>query len=363
MLTPWAQRCFTPSLPFTHRFIVPRQRRRLPAPRTPRVHRPPLSRMGLRPQVPQHVVPGPPLALRPQRRHVHRRHHDLLARPGVGLGQYPPVVIHHHAAARPRERRVVVRRRRLVRRHDVGYVFQRPTTVHHRPPVHRRRRAPRVHVRRHPHQHLRTAQRQLADRLGKEPVVTDRRPDLADLGINHREHLVRVARQVVRAGVDLPRYPRVHLAVAGKQAVWADQARRVEHMAGEPRITLQEAAGLDERPVVAAEAVVAVGVLVGDRHGQLVVQFLGRLVDRGGVGELGEDDQPHVPERPVADHRPRRPSSACARRWPRSRSGASGSAGRSDRRRRGYEGWACGTKCRPARGDDLLDRVGRDGLR
>ena len=167
--------------------------------------------------------------------------HDLLARAGVGLGQDAAVVVDDHAPARPGERRVVRQARPLVRGHDEGDVLQRPAAVDDRPPVHRRRRAPRVHVRRDADQHLRPLQRQLADRLGEEPVVADRAADRADLGLGHREHRLRVAGEVVRAGVDLPRNPRVDLAVLVEQPVRADQAGGVEDAPGILAVHLQEA--------------------------------------------------------------------------------------------------------------------------
>ena len=120
----------------------------------------------------------------------------------------------------------------LVGRHHVGDVLQRPAAVDDRPPVHRRRRAPRVHVGRHADQHLRPLQGQLADRLGKEPVVADGHAQPADLGLDHREHVLGVTGDVVRAGVDLPGNPRVGLAVLRQQPVGADQAGRVEDVAG-----------------------------------------------------------------------------------------------------------------------------------
>ena len=196
----------------------------------------------------------------------------------------------------------MLRARALVRRHHEGGVLQRAAPVHHRPPVHRRGRAPRVHVRGDADQHLRALKRQFADRFGEQPVVADRAPEHADLGVRDRERVLRVAGDVVRAGVDLPRQPRVNLPVLVQQSLRADQARRVEHAAGIFRIHFQEAAGLHVDAQVAGLLVVARGVLVRDRHREPVGQFRDRLVDRGRVPELREHDEFHVAERPVADH-------------------------------------------------------------
>ena len=72
---------------------------------------------------------------------------------------------------------------------------------------------------------------------------------------------------------------------------------------GHLRIDLQERPGLDVDPPLPRLRDVAVGVLVGDRHGEPVDQLVDRLVDRRGVGELGEDDELDVEERLVADDR------------------------------------------------------------
>ena len=76
-----------------------------------------------------------------------------------------------------------------------------------------------------------------------------------------------------------------------------------------PGIDLEERPGLDVDAPLPRLLDVAVGVLVGDRHGEAVAQLVDGLVDRGGVGELGEDDELDVEERLVADdgavdHRP-----------------------------------------------------------
>ena len=62
--------------------------------------------------------------------------------------------------------------------------------------------------------------------------------------------------------------------------------------------------GLDVDSPLPRLAGVAIGVLVGDRDGQPVAQLVDGLVDRGGMGEFGEDHELHVEERLVADHRP-----------------------------------------------------------
>src|SRR5207237_1094816 len=75
-------------------------------------------------------------------------------------------------------------------------------------------------------------------------------------------------------------------------------------MAGEMTIALQEAAGLDVYAVLLCLLMIALGVLVGDRHGKLVEQFLDREVDWRGVGKLGKDDQPNGREWGVAQNGP-----------------------------------------------------------
>jgi hypothetical protein len=67
------------------------------------------------------------------------------------------------------------------------------------------------------------------------------------------------------------------------------------------RVHFEEAAGLDVDAQLARLLVVAVGVFVGDRDREPVAQLLDGLIDRGRVGELGEHDELHVAEGPVAD--------------------------------------------------------------
>ena len=84
----------------------------------------------------------------------------------------------------------------------------------------------------------------------------------------------------------------------------------------------------------------AVGVLVGDGHGQLL-QRARRAVAKTGrrVRELGEDDEPHGQERRGSRHRGVDHREHAVGVGPHLRDGRSGSAGRSGRRRRS-SGWA-----------------------
>ena len=107
---------------------------------------------------------------------------------------------------------------------------------------------------------------------------------------------VGVVREVVRAGVNLPRDPRIHFAIAVENAIGRNQARRVERMAGEPRIGLYKAARLNEYAVLFAKAVIAVGVFVRNWHRQLIEQFFCGFIYRCGVREFGKCNQLHIAE-------------------------------------------------------------------
>ncbi len=232
--------------------------------------------------------------------HVEGGEDDLLPRSRVGLGQQAAVVVDHHRAAGPGERRVVLEAGGLVGGHHVGDVLHRSAAVDQRPPVHRRRCPPRIHVGRDPDQHLGAVGGQLAQGLGEQPVVADGDPQVADLGLGHRKHLLVVAGDVVGAGVHLPGDPGVHLAVPGEDAVGADQAGGVEHHFAVLVVALEEGAGLDVDAVLACLLLVALGVLVGDLDRQLVVELAGGGEDRRGVRELGEDHQLDGNDRSVA---------------------------------------------------------------
>ena len=56
-------------------------------------------------------------------------------------------------------------------------------------------------------------------RLGKQPVVADGAAEAADRRVDDRKERLVVAGDVVRAGVDLVRDPRVHLAVLARDPV------------------------------------------------------------------------------------------------------------------------------------------------
>ncbi len=193
--------------------------------------------IGFGPQVGKEIMAAAALPLGPQRGQIDRADDDLFAGPGIGLGQDAAVEIDDHAAAGPRERGIIARRSLPDWPPRRRRSFRRPAPVEERPPVQRGRCAPRVHVGRDPDQDLRAGQRQGTDRLGKQPVVTDRRAQAADLGLDNGKQRLVVARQVVRTGVHLPGEPGIHLAIPAQEPVRPDQAGRVEDGARPPGIT------------------------------------------------------------------------------------------------------------------------------
>src|SRR5262249_62367806 len=109
-------------------------------------------------------------------------------------------------------------------------------------------------------------------------LASGRRQD-ADLGLGHRKERLAVTGYVVRTRVDLPRNPRMHLAIAIEQTVRPDQAGRVEDVSRIVVIPFEKARGLDVDAVLPGLVVVAVRMLVGDRHGEAVEQFIDPPVD------------------------------------------------------------------------------------
>src|SRR5437867_2110719 len=95
----------------------------------------------------EHIVPPAALTLAAEGGKIDRTDDDSLAGTALGLREDAPVVVDDHAPAGPTERRVVAQRARLVGGDDEGKVFDRARAVDQRPPIHRRLRAPRVHVR------------------------------------------------------------------------------------------------------------------------------------------------------------------------------------------------------------------------
>src|SRR5947209_1698942 len=138
-------------------------------------------------------------ALVPERGDVNGRDDDSLARPRTRLGEHAPVEVYDHAAARPGVRGVVLQARALVGGDDVGRVLNGAAAVDDSPPVHRRRRAPRVHVGGDTNQDLRAVRGELADGFGEKPVIADGAADATDLRVGDGEQRLVVALYVVRA--------------------------------------------------------------------------------------------------------------------------------------------------------------------
>ena len=82
-----------------------------------------------------------------------------------------------------------------------------------------------------------------------------------------------------------------------------DQTGRVEHDAGPARIGFEHRAALNVDVVLARFGGKAIGVLVRDRHRELVEQLRDRREHRRGVRELWEHDEPHRQERRAAGDR------------------------------------------------------------
>src|SRR5262245_14007993 len=107
----------------------------------------------------------------------------------------------------------------------------------------------------------------------------------------------------MRARVNLPRNPRVDLAVLVKQAFRSDKTRGVEYMPRILWIGFEEAAGLDKSVSFLGLAEVAVRVLIRNRNRELVQKFLWCQIDRSRMGKLRENDESHVAEWLVPDDR------------------------------------------------------------
>ena len=257
--------------------------------------------MQLAAQVRPHVVADAASALMAKGADVDRGDDHFLALARVGLGQHAAVEVHHHTAAGPAEGRVACQARPLIRGHNVHRVLRGPRAIEERPPVHGRRRAPRIHVRRDAHDHLRAVERDLADRFGEEPVVADRDAEPADLRLDDGKGIGRVIGEVVGTCVQLPRDPRVHLAVLRQHTLGPDEHSRVEDHVRMCLVDFEKRAGLDIAAVLASQSGVPLGVLVGDLDRQALLQLLDAVVNRSRVCKLGERQQANVEERFVAD--------------------------------------------------------------
>src|SRR6185436_18521671 len=82
-----------------------------------------------------------------------------------------------------------------------------------------------------------------------------------------------------------------------EDALRPDEAGRVKHDPGPLRVLLDHRARLDVEAVLLGPGRDAIGVLVGDGHGQLLDQLGHGDEDGRGVRELGEDDEPDGKER------------------------------------------------------------------
>src|SRR5438445_11280523 len=98
-----------------------------------------------------------------------------------------------------------------------------------------------------------------------------------------------------------PRYPGVNLAITCQQTARSDQTGRVEDLARIAVVFLQKTGSLNVDAVLLGFLLVAVGVLVRDRHGEPIQQFLYGWIDRGGVAELRKYQQAHREKRRIAN--------------------------------------------------------------
>ena len=156
--------------------------------------------------------------------------------------------------------------RALIRGDDVCGVLKRAAAVDCSPPIHRRRRAPRIHVGGHANQNLSAVSGELSDGFREEPVVADGTSQPTDLRVGDGEQRFVVALDVVRACVDFVRNPRVHLPVFVDDAARADEARSVEDDAGVALVALDHRAGLYVYVVLARLPLQRLCVLVRYGH-------------------------------------------------------------------------------------------------
>ena len=246
------------------------------------------------------MMAGAALADVPQGPDIDLGDDDFFSWSWIGLGENAAVEIDDHRAARPRKGRIVPQLGSLVGGEHIRRVFQGTTAIDRRPPIHRRRRTPRVHIGRDANENFGAVGRELAQRFGKEPIVADRRANTADRRLGYWEQFVLVVGQVVGASVDFPRDPRVDLAVLVPQPFRPEQAGRVEHLARPLGILFEEGRRLDVHAQFAGLVRQAGRVLVGNGNGQFGQQALSGGIDRRGVAKFGKGQQLDVHKRPVA---------------------------------------------------------------
>ena len=223
---------------------------------------------------------------------------------GSRLAKDAPIHIDDHARSGPRKGRVVIGGGSLITGDDGGEVFDRTTAIDEGPPIEGFGGSPRIHVGTDADQDLGTAEGQLAARFREEPVVTSGDPETSDLGFGDGEEGFVVSRNVVGAGVNLPRNPRVDLAVAAEDLPFGgDQHRRVEERIGPAGIDLEEGTTLDPNAMFLGDLGETIGVWIGNLDRQLFGQLFHRFVDGAGVGKLGKDDESNVVEGLIPDHR------------------------------------------------------------
>src|SRR5207237_8121742 len=100
-----------------------------------RISRRGIDRVGIGPEMREHVVAAALCPLVAERADINRRDNDPFAGTGTRFGEDPAVEINHLAAARPGVRRVVPQAGTLVRCNDGRGVLQRAATLDDRPPV------------------------------------------------------------------------------------------------------------------------------------------------------------------------------------------------------------------------------------
>lgn len=181
--------------------------------------------------------------------------------------------------------------------------FRDPASVNRRPPIHRRRSSPGIHIGRNANENFGSIGAELAQGLGKDPIVTDCRAYITYGRLCNREEFLIIAIEVMGAGVDFPGDPGIDFAIFVPQSFRANQAGCVEYFARPFGIFFQKSSRLNINAQLLGFDLVAGGVLVGDGNGEFGQEPFGRRINRRGVSELGKGEPLNIHQGAIALNR------------------------------------------------------------
>ena len=184
----------------------------------------------------------------------------------------------------------------MIRGDDKHRVLGGARAIEKRPPIHRWRCAPRIHICTHAHCDFGTIECKLANRFWKEPVITNRTTNVSDFSLRNWKHRRWIRTNIMRRSVHFPRNPRIHFAIDAANAARTTENRRVIDNVIPVGRRFDECSSLDKNAQLLTEFQVLVDVFVRYGNREVLSKFGDRGIDRCSVREFGKSEKSHIEE-------------------------------------------------------------------